>query len=185
MGKLIRHGYIVPKKDVFLGGSCGTTTWRQAIAIPALKAANLTYFDPQRSVGEWTEASEVTEHDAKESADILLFVFTPDTRSVASLAEAAYFLAARRSMVLVLPDLPDDASVGGIRLSPEERRDLNRGRFYVRAMAERHGVPIFDAVEAAVQHIITLGHAARPEVTGSEVTGTKRSRKINKSLQVA
>lgn len=37
------------KYQVFLGGSCNPTTWRQDIAIPLLKTWGLTYFNPVRS----------------------------------------------------------------------------------------------------------------------------------------
>ena len=37
------------KYQVFLGGSCNPTTWRQDIAIPVLKSWGITYFNPVRS----------------------------------------------------------------------------------------------------------------------------------------
>lgn len=36
------------KYEVFLGGSCNPTTWRQDIAIPTLKSLGITYFNPVR-----------------------------------------------------------------------------------------------------------------------------------------
>jgi hypothetical protein len=36
-----------PDNLVFLGGSCGKTTWRKNIAIPFLEAASITYYNPQ------------------------------------------------------------------------------------------------------------------------------------------
>ena len=33
--------------DVFLGGSCDPTTWRKDLAIPHLKAAGITFYNPQ------------------------------------------------------------------------------------------------------------------------------------------
>ena len=36
-----------PAVDVFLGGACGSTTWRRDVAIPYLKREGLTYWNPQ------------------------------------------------------------------------------------------------------------------------------------------
>ena len=39
--------------DVFLGGSCCKTTWRQDLAIPYLEKHGVTYYNPQVKPGEW------------------------------------------------------------------------------------------------------------------------------------
>lgn len=48
--KLLRVVVVVaeglPKHEVFLGGSCNPTTWRQDIAIPLLKSLGITYYNP-------------------------------------------------------------------------------------------------------------------------------------------
>ena len=62
------------RAQVFLGGADGLTTWRRDIAIPALEAAGITYYNPQLALGEWSEACEAAEMQAKDEADILLFV---------------------------------------------------------------------------------------------------------------
>jgi hypothetical protein len=36
------------KYEVFLGGSCNPTTWRQEVAIPILKNLGITYYNPVR-----------------------------------------------------------------------------------------------------------------------------------------
>ena len=153
------------KSNVFLGGACGTTTWRRDTAIPMLEAAGLSYFNPQLGLGEWTEECEFIEQQAKEDADVLLFVINGQTRGVASLAEVAYCIASKRSLVLVLEDLEEGAHIGGEAISPAECRDLNRGRFYVQAMAEMHLVPVFETVETAIQHIINLNSTQLPLLT--------------------
>ena len=150
------------KSNVFLGGACGTTTWRQNTAIPLLEAAGLSYFNPQLGVGEWTEECEFIEQQAKEEADILLFVVNHQTRGVASLAEAAYCIASQRPVVLVLSDIEEGIEINGEIVAAAERRDLNRGRFYVQSMAEMHLVPVFGTVEKAVQHIINLHSTQLP-----------------------
>lgn len=146
------------KPQVFLGGTCGTTTWRKDIAIPALEAAHVTYYNPQLGVGEWTEDCEVLEQVAKAEAAVLLFNIDGQARGVASLAEAAYLLAARRPLALVIDLIPEDAWVEGHPVTAMERRDLNRGRIYVRSMAQQHGVPVFTTVSAGVEYAIALTH---------------------------
>ena len=142
------------KSNVFLGGACGTTTWRQDTAIPTLEAAGLSYFNPQLGLGEWTEECEYIEQQAKDEADILLFVVNSRTRGVASLAEVAYFVASKRPIVLVLSDVKEGSLIEGDIISASECHDLNRGRFYVQAMAEMHLIPVFETVESALEYII-------------------------------
>jgi Nucleoside 2-deoxyribosyltransferase like len=156
-------------RQVFLGGACGTTTWRRDIAIPALESAGVTYFDPQLGVGEWTEACEAAEMKAKAEADVLLFVISGQTRGVASIAEVAYLIAARRPVALVLTDVPDGACIDRQAVTPLEKDDLNRGRIFVRTMAACHGVPVFEAVEDAVQHAIELAKTFRRGLTLSDI----------------
>src|SRR4051794_3147379 len=90
--------------QVFLGGTCGRSTWRQRIAIPALEAAGVTWFDPQLGHGEWTPAREETEMRAKDAADVLLFVVNAETRGVASIGEVAWLLGCQRPLALAVTD---------------------------------------------------------------------------------
>ncbi|HMX29103.1 MAG TPA: nucleoside 2-deoxyribosyltransferase domain-containing protein, partial [Blastocatellia bacterium] len=147
------------KKRIFLGGACGRTTWRREIAIPALEAAGITYYDPQLDFGAWTPAREAEEMRAKDEADVLLFVITGETRGVAGLAEAAYLLAARRPLALVVTDVLESHGFDGQPTGAWERDDLNRGRIFVRTMAACHGVPVFAEIADAVQHAITLAQS--------------------------
>jgi hypothetical protein len=138
---------------IFLGGSCGATDWRQTIAIPMLRNAALEYFDPQVAV--WTaEEHEARDMEAKARADVLIFVITGETRSVASLAEVAYLIAAGRPLALAVEDV-----AGASR----EAEDLNRGRLFVRSMAKLHGIPCFSSAREATAHAIEL--ANRPPLT--------------------
>lgn len=144
------------KQQVYLGGACGNTTWRQDIAIPMLQAAKITYFDPQLGLGEWTEDFEATEMKYKNMADVMLWVISDETRSVASVAEAAYYIAGKWPLALAMKFLPQDAVIDGKSISSIERDDLNRGRIFVRTMAQEQGVPIFEEIADAVQYTINL-----------------------------
>ena len=75
--------------DVFLGGSCNPTTWRQKDAIPYLKSQSITYYNPQQA--NWVPEMMELEHQAKQSSRVLLMVVANATRNVASMIEIAYF----------------------------------------------------------------------------------------------
>jgi hypothetical protein len=157
------------RRQVFLGGSCGATTWRRDVAIPALEAAGVTYFDPQVGAGEWTAERELVDMKAKEEADVLLFVIHETTRGIASIAEVAYLLAAGRPLALSVADVPAGARLDDRPLGEPERADLNRGRLFVRTMAAEHGVPVFESIADATAHAIALARAARPALTLASV----------------
>ena len=144
------------KKDVFLGGASGSTTWRKQIAIPLLNDAGVSYFNPQLGAGEWTTANEAVELSAKAEAAVLLFVITDETRGVATLAEIAYFIGKGRAISLVVNDIGADKEFDGVKVSAAERDDLNRGRTFVRTMAKTEGIPVFEDVAAAVNHAIEI-----------------------------
>src|SRR5581483_6893909 len=157
------------KGQVFLGGACGNTTWRQDIAIPALEAAGITYFNPQLGVGEWSAHREAADMRAKDEADVLLFVISDQTRAVASIAEVAYLIGTHRSLALVINDINDDCIVDGQIVSQEERDDLNRGRLFVRTMAKEHGIAVYKDVESAVQHAVDLVKASETSLSLNEL----------------
>ena len=137
--------------NVFLGGSCNPTTWRKDIAIPRLQKAKLTFYNPQ--VDDWSPELVDIEARAKENADILLFVIDDQTRAVASIAEAAYYIGTGRKVVLVVQKFVGYESVYSIH--PNEFKDLNRGRTYLEDFAKRHNVPLCDSVESAVDMCVT------------------------------
>jgi len=149
-------------RQVFLGGACGATDWRRRIAIPLLDRAGITYYDPQLGIGEWTQAREAEEMAAKDAAEVLLYVISSETRSVASVAEASYALGAGRAVSLAVADIEH---LEGKPLTQRERDDLNRGRIFVRTMARLAGVPVFPDAESAVQHAIHLIQSKQPNLT--------------------
>lgn len=141
-----------PREGVFLGGACNPTTWRKDVAVPALEAAGVSYYNPQ--VDAWHDGLIAQEAAAKEHARVLLFVIDAQTRGVASIAEAAFYMGARRRVVLALGRFEGTAAVGEVR--PEEFRDLNRGRAYLEDLARASGAPVFATVEEAVAHAVAL-----------------------------
>merc|ERR1719181_175194 len=83
---------------VFLGGSCNPTTWRRDTAMPAFDAAGVPYYNPQ--VDDWTPELVQIEAEAKESAEVLLFVIDAQTRALASIVEASEYICRGRHVVL-------------------------------------------------------------------------------------
>ena len=71
-------------KQVFLGGTCNGSTWRDQI-IPTLKKYNLKYFNP--IVNDWTEECMKKENIQKALSDVELYVITPLMTGVYSIAE--------------------------------------------------------------------------------------------------
>lgn len=154
----------VVKPKVFLGGACGSTTWRQKFAIPMLEAAGVDYFDPQIGIGEWTEVREPLDMKMKAESDVLLFVVNGETRGVAGIAEAAFYLGTRRPLALVVTDVGPEFVA-----DPEERDDLNRGRIFLRTMAAEQGVPVFNDVESATRYAIELAVSRSQQMTSEKL----------------
>jgi len=154
---------------IFLGGACGETTWRKDIAIPALTAAGVSYFDPQLPPGMWTEEHEALDIKAKGESDVLLFVVNNQTRGVATIGEVAYCLGSGQPVVLVLNDIGEDDYIDGKPVSRTERDDLNRGRIFLRTTAAAHEIPIFDNVAEGVQHAIELIRTASAPLTADSL----------------
>ena len=80
---------------------------------------------------------------------VLLFVIGKETRSLASVVEAAEHIVRGRNVVLSLEDAevtPD--------IKEDELQDLNRMRSYLRDVATRHAVPYYVTVQEAISVIV-------------------------------
>jgi len=148
--------------EVFLGGACGVTTWRQDIAIPILEQAGVRYFNPQMAPGAWTPAHQYLEMEVKSQAPVWLFVLNEQTRGVASIGETAYRIGQGGGLALALTDIPYSARFEHHQpCDPREIDDLNRGRVFLRAMADEHRIPVFDSIAAAAHYAVELALKAR------------------------
>jgi hypothetical protein len=150
---------------IFLGGACGRTTWRSDIAIPILEAAGVPYYNPQLPEGAWTPAHQYKEMEVKTAADVWLFVFTGDTRGIASIGEVAYRMGSSGKIAIAIEDVPYNAVLNGHVLSNAEVDDINRGRVFLRAMAEEHGIPVFEDVASATHYAVQLSRQADQELS--------------------
>ncbi len=142
--------------QVFLGGTTGNSTWRKNIAIPILESAGVTYFNPQLGIGEWTPAHQSKESKAKEKAEVWLFVITNESRGVASLVEAAYRIGCGGKIALAILDMDEETPIEGNMPTPQEIKDLNRGRAYLREIAEQKEIKVYSNISAATKHAIEL-----------------------------
>ncbi|KAJ8300058.1 hypothetical protein KUTeg_021577 [Tegillarca granosa] len=142
----------MPNFEVFLGGSCNPTLWRQDIAIPFFKEHEITFYNPQ--VQNWRPELMELEDQAKQNADVLFFVIDNVTRAIASMIETAYL-------------------VGNFELN-----DLRRARKILVDLIERNSVPVFNTIESALKctdiilkqnltvQELTVEHGARPVLHG-------------------
>ena len=64
------------KLKVFLGGTCGDSTWRSEL-IPLL-SEDIEFFNPQLPLGAWNPEAQKVEDYHRETDDICLYVFTPE-----------------------------------------------------------------------------------------------------------
>lgn len=69
------------QKNVFLGGTCAETTWRDKL-IPIL---NIDFFDPR--VDDWNKQAQEKEVYEREHCDYCLYTITPKMQGVYSIAE--------------------------------------------------------------------------------------------------
>ena len=116
--------------DVFLGGSCNPTTWRQDTAIPHFKSQGITFYNPQQGnqshqittnhlvAAKWVPEMIELEHQAKVTSHILFYVVNEQTRNVASMIEVCQFAGNNRRLVVVLNPYPGpDHAINGEQLS--------------------------------------------------------------------
>lgn len=74
-------------KRIFLGGTCGNSTWRNDL-MPILKEKDIEYFNPV--VADWNEEAKQREDEEKNvKCDTLLFVITSEQKGPYSYFEIA------------------------------------------------------------------------------------------------
>jgi len=137
------------QREVYLGGTCGMTTWREDVAIPILRKHGISYFNPQ--LPGWAKHYIPLEAAVKEQCRLLLYVVTADTRGITSMLEAAHYIGQGCNVILCIQHLKDGVVIDGETLTPTGVKDYNRARSYLADLANRDGVPIFDDVGEAVE----------------------------------
>ena len=95
------------EKVVFLGGSCGDTTWRNKL-IPKLESVGVKYFNPV--VEDWNEEAQKAEEYAINYSDTILMLISPRTSSTYSLYELAKYTNTNRKVIFTYLDEDEDKS---------------------------------------------------------------------------
>ncbi|XP_073981513.1 NDT-like domain-containing protein raw isoform X9 [Rhodnius prolixus] len=169
--------------DVFLGGSCNPTTWRQDVAIPLLESLGITYYNPQ--VSEWSADLVTVEHNAKESACILFYVLDRRTRNVVGIVEAANFAGAHRNLVLVMDSYREQEPIAGETITHTEFEELCSGLATLKDLVERQGIPVFTSITTAIHwtaEVYLAYHLVTNKKTLKDLQNVKRNHELEKEL---
>jgi len=153
------------KNQVFLGGACGVP-WRED-AIKELDARGCSYYNPE--VADWDIQDAalkanglkggIMELEAihKTSSYVLLFVFDPGTRALATLNECVEFMmAGKQKMVIVEAYVAPGTIIGGQLVTLEEATDINEARERLFALADNHGIAVLSTVADAINECVDL-----------------------------
>jgi hypothetical protein len=162
------------KNQVFLGGACGVP-WR-AEAIKTLEDAGCQYYNPEVADFEIRDAElkagglkgGIMELEAihKTSSYVLLFVFDPSTRAIATVNECIEFMTSgKQEMVVVKAYVEAGTVIGGQVVTEEEADDINEARDTLFEHLEVMDVHIVDSVEEAIAIVVGLMQEAADGVT--------------------
>ncbi|ENN72679.1 hypothetical protein YQE_10776, partial [Dendroctonus ponderosae] len=135
--------------EVFLGGSCNPTTWRADTAIPELQKHGISFYNPQVSI--WAPELLAQEHDAKQSASVLLFVIDSQTRSTVGMLEVAYLVACGRCVIVVAQPYRIGQTIMGEVITDKEYYDLVQGQKSLLDLIKSKGVQIHTNLSTALQ----------------------------------
>lgn len=132
---------------VFLGGTCGTSTWRSKL-IPMLDNDKVNYFNPQLGPGEWNEEAQKVEDLHRENDDICLYVITPEGEGFYSFVEAADDSNKRpnRTMVCVLMEQGEKQFEGHMKKCALKTMKL----------IAKNGVKVVESLEEVADYLNTL-----------------------------
>uniref|UniRef100_A0A1Q3FKN2 Putative nucleoside 2-deoxyribosyltransferase like protein n=1 Tax=Culex tarsalis TaxID=7177 RepID=A0A1Q3FKN2_CULTA len=153
-------------RDLYIGGSCSKLTkWQQKCVVPYLKSQNITFYSSTLSEGldkaQQNDSEMVNEVHAEDelmfnpseldASRILLFVITNETRSLGAMTMSAHYIGMGYNIVMCVQMMNNNCSVRGSQLSDSAVKDYNRGRAYLVDLAKRHGIPVFEEIDAAVK----------------------------------
>lgn len=153
-------------RDLYIGGSCSKLTkWQQTIVEPYLKSQNITFYSSTLSEGlDKSQQNDSTKNNDAHADDelmfnpseldasrILLFVITNETRSLSAMTMSAHYIGMGYNIVMCVQMINNSCSIRGSQLSDFAVKDYNRGRAYLVDLAKRHGIPVFEEIDAAVK----------------------------------
>ena len=119
-------------ENVFLGGTCNNSTWRDRL----IKDLKVPYFNP--IVDNWDEEAQKKEDEQRKNAKFVLFVITPLMKGVFSIAEVVDCSNKRpETTIFCVLEKDDDKE-----FDESEIKSLNQ----VKKMVEGNGASVFDSL---------------------------------------
>jgi raw len=145
--------------DVFLGGTCSASTWRQDLAIPRLDQEGITYYNPQHPENSYhtIPGAMNTEDIMKFQCPQILIVIGRDSRGTATVTETAELICCRLVVYVVLKMMDEKNTViNGERLSERDVRDANRQRETLIKIRDRRRpeLPFYSSIEDALDALV-------------------------------
>eukprot|EP00644_Phytophthora_capsici_P013410 jgi/Phyca11/528365/estExt2_fgenesh1_pm.C_PHYCAscaffold_290051 len=153
--------------SVYLGGNLTATSWRQKVAIPLLRTAGIPVYVPFADYLQFGLSSAAEKHvqalaehfreieTQKAIAELILFVIPRNLRSIAAMTEAVELVSSHQALLLVIEPVEEGCMVeDDVAITGREFKDLARARAYLREMAERNDVAVFESVTEAVECIV-------------------------------
>ena len=158
---------------VGLFGTCGNSTFRKEIMIPAFEKAGVSYFNPQ--VEDWTPecAKEEAKHLANDA--IICFPVTGETYGTGSLAETGFSVVSainnsKSSKIILMID--EDVDEGLKAADPVAAKESLRARALVLAHIQElnlANVYIVSTIEQMTELAIILYGAAQAEYKAAQL----------------
>ena len=126
-------------ENVFLGGTCNDSTWRERL----IKDLKVPYFNPV--VKDWDEEAQKREVEQRKTAKFVLFVITPLMKGVFSIAEATDCSNKRpESTLFCVLEKDDDKEFDKFEL-----KSLNQ----VKEMVKKNGAKTFETLDEIAQFL--------------------------------
>lgn len=129
------------KMRVFLGGTCGNSTWRGDL-IPLLESNNIDYFNPV--VEGWTpECIEIEENEKDNICDVHLFLITSEMKGVYSIAEmmASIIQKDKKTLFVVISEGFNKSQIKSLVATSEIARKYG-DNFYSHFMNKEEGLDV-------------------------------------------
>ena len=134
-------GQKVELKDVFLGGTCNDSHWRDEF-VKHIKS-NLTWFNPV--VKDWNENAKQIEDEQKKHSRYKFYCLTPKQIGFYSIAEITED-AIVNSKETILCILNED---GDVKWTPGQKKSIDAIEFLIR----KYGVSIFYNLTDAAKYL--------------------------------
>lgn len=157
-----------------LFGTCGSSTFRQELFIPAYEAAGIRYYNPQVPAGMWRPEMAAEEADHLTFDVVQCWPVTGETYGTGSLAEQGYSIASSLRAESPLPkfvlplielSLSDDLQEEAARQESLRARKLAQAHLLQNASPN---VFVMSSLEEMVEVSMRLYHAAATIVSLSK-----------------